>query len=104
MINYSLLVWNKVKQQNISWSDDKLETILEFPNGVVIEGKSYEKLKIETIKDEDKYLSRFYNPNGIGWKQIKERGARRDNMCEVHADALTGLRGLYVRQHLKDFK
>ena len=94
MVN-PLLIWEEVKQKNISASDDKLEDVLEFPERIIVDRISYDKIKVCTTKEQNGYLNRlYYSSHCI---RISKLGI--GEICGVHADALNFLRGEYVKQH-----
>ena len=98
MIN-PLIIWDEVIQRNISISENKIEDVLEFPEKIIIGGKRCKKLRIETAKCYEGYLSRFYNENEGNWEYLKSNQPNDEGICNVHADALNFLKGEYVKQH-----
>lgn len=101
MVN-PLLLWDEVKQRKISSSDNRIEDVLEFPKRIIIDGERYKKLLIETAKCDEGYFSGLYNENEENWEHLKSNLPRNEGICDVHADALTFLRGEYVKQHKND--
>jgi len=97
-------LWDEVKQEEEVLSSGSIETILKFPRKINIDGKIYDEVKIETIKENNGCKNILYIYNSKEWKPLKSFEPRRDEMCEMHSDKLIGLRGEYVRQHREKVK
>lgn len=96
-------LWDEIIQEQGIFSEGKsIETRLKFPRKINIEGKFYDEVKVKTIRKDDRYRNELYVCNSEEWKHIKSFEPRKEEMCQMHSDKLTGLRGEYVKQHRYD--
>ena len=100
-----MALWDEVWQEKTIGNDKNLETVVEFKRGFNLDDVKYKKLKVVTLKDEHggKVSSEVYFLDKKDWKYLINRtNGRIGKVYEIHADALTGLRGEYVKQQLNN--